>query len=267
MLRRLLPALALAAASAGAADAGSLRVHYGVSLIGLTIGAGELTGSIEPSSYRLQVSAKLSGLASMLSSSRTSAVATGALSGGHVLPATYANTSANSSATRTIRIAMNAGTVTGTDIAPPWDPNVPRVPITDAQKQHVLDPLSAFVMAVPPGAPVGPAACNRTLPIFDGGVRFDLALSFVGTRHVAAKGLDSEAAVCAVRYIPVAGQKVDSKSSQFMADNRNLEVWLVPLSGTRFVIPFRVSVRTMAGTVVVETDEVSLQGADRAAAP
>ena len=37
-----------------------------------------------------------------------------------------------------------------------------------------------------------------------------------------------------------------------MADNKDLEVWLAPIASDHVLIPFRVSVRTMIGTTVVE---------------
>ncbi len=247
------------------ADAETLRVHYGVSLIGLPIGAASVNATVEPSTYKVEANAKLSGLASMLSSSHGAATATGAFASGHLSPATYATTSANSTMTRTIRMAMDAGTVRGVDISPPFDPQMKRVPVTDADRRNIVDPLSAFVMTVPAGAPaVGPAACDRKLPIFDGAVRFDIALSYVGTRHVKAKGFEGDVAICAARYIPISGHREDSKASQFMADNRNLEVWLAPVGSTRVLFPFRIAVRTMVGTTVIEADEFATDGTSHA---
>ena len=266
VLRRAgrLALLGLLALPAGA-HAKVLHVRYGVSLLGLPIGSAAVTASLDPSSYRVEATAKLSGLASILSSSHGAATATGALEGSHVAPATYATTSANATTTRTIRMAMTAGTVTGVDIAPPFDPQIKRVPVTEADRRSVLDPLSAFVMTVPAGAdPVSPAICDRRLPIFDGAVRFDIALSFVGTRHVVATGYDGQAVVCAARYVPISGQRVDSKASQFMADNKDLEVWVAPVAGTRLVFPFRISVRTMVGTTVIEADEFATDGTTHA---
>lgn len=259
-LRRLALALLVGVVPGAALAAGpapdTIRIHYGVSLIGLPIGSAAVTGRIDPSSYRMEASAKMGGLASILSSSRGAATAAGVMAQDRPAPTAYATTSANSTMTRTVRLAMNAGTVIGVDIAPPFDPQVKRVPITDADKRNIVDPLSAFVMTVPQSSDgVGPKACNRTLPIFDGGTRFDITLSYVGTRHVATKGYDGDVSVCSARYKPISGFRVDGKAAQYMAENRNLEAWLAPVAGTRVVLPFRISVLTMVGTVVIEADE------------
>ena len=44
-----------------------------------------------------------------------------------------------------------------------------------------------------------------------------------------------------------------------MADNKDLEVWLAPIERDHVLMPFRVSVRTMVGTTVVEASEFQVQ--------
>ena len=61
--------------------------------------------------------------------------------------------------------------------------------------------------------------------------------------------------VCAARYVPIAGHRRDRPATKFMADNKDLEVWLAPIERDHVLIPFRVSVRTMIGTTVVEASE------------
>ena len=116
-----------------------------------------------------------------------------------------------------------------------------------------------FVVPAPAKGPlVGPASCDRTIPIFDGYTRFDIDLSYVGQREVSAKGYKGPVAVCAVRYVPIAGHRRDRPATKFMADNKDLEVWLAPIDGARVLMPFRVSVRTMIGTTVIEASEFSV---------
>ena len=76
---------------------------------------------------------------------------------------------------------------------------------------------------------VSPAACNRKVPIFDGYTRFDIDLTYVGERRVTAKGYDGPVAVCAARYVPISGHSRDRPATKFMADNKDLEVWLAPI--------------------------------------
>lgn len=271
-LRRLGLGLLLAGAglpgTATAATADALKAHYSISLIGLPIGAAAITGRIDPSAYRVELSTRLTGLASLLSSSKGAGTATGTIANGRLAPASYATTSTNATMTRTLRMAMKEGTVSGVEIMPPFDATIPRVPVTAADRRDILDPLSAFVMQVPPGGDVvGPAACNRTLPMFDGATRFDLTLSYVGTRSVKAKGYSGPVSVCAVRFRPISGHRADGAGTKFMTDNKDIEVWLAPLGATRTVFPFRISVMTLIGTTVIEADDFSVDETARAATP
>jgi hypothetical protein len=165
--------------------------------------------------------------------------------------------------TRTVRMALNAGTVKAVDISPPFEDREGRVPVTEAHKRNVLDPTSALIMAVPRGQPlVGPAACNRTLPIFDGFARYNIALTYVGTREVSTPGYSGPVSVCAARYHPVAGHKLQSASTQFMADNRQIEAWLAPVERAHVVVPFHISIMTVAGMAAIDAVEFSIEPTD-----
>jgi hypothetical protein len=65
--------------------------------------------------------------------------------------------------------------------------------------------------------------------------------------------------ICSARYIPVAGHKPDAKATRFMADNKEMEVWLAPVPHEHLVVPYRVSLMTMAGTAVIEASELSFK--------
>ncbi|MBN9080402.1 MAG: hypothetical protein BGP04_19225 [Rhizobiales bacterium 62-17] len=247
-----LAALPLAFAGFGA-KAETLQAAYSVRIIGLTLGTAGLVGSIEPNGYRLEASAKLAGIASAVTKSEGGATSTGSIVRGRVLPATYASASQNSKETRTVRMALNAGNVSGAEIMPPPDPYPDRIPVTEAQKRGIIDPLSALIMPVStPGPLVGPEACARTIPIYDGITRFDVPLSYVGTRRMEIAGYIGPVAVCSARYRPISGHRANREATKFMADNRQMEVWLAPLEEARALAPVRISVATMIGMLVIE---------------
>lgn len=254
-LSRLCVGAAVLAAGVGA-RADTLHATYGVSLIGLPIGVANVTADISGTAYSIDAHAKLSGLASLVSSSRGASTGTGSIQSGRIVPATFATTATNSQMTRTIRMALAGNAVSGVDISPPFEDKPDRIPLTDKDKQGVLDPVGAFLVPAPAeGDPTSAGACNRTLPVFDGYTRFDVALSYVGERKVSAKGYSGPVAICAVRYIPISGHRRDRPATKFMAENKDIEVWLAPVGVTRTLMPYRVSVRTMVGTVVVEATE------------
>jgi len=58
--------------------------------------------------------------------------------------------------------------------------------------------------------------------------------------------------VCSVRYKPVAGHRPSRYTVQYMVENKDMFVWLVPIEGTRLMAPFKVTVATMIGTALFE---------------
>ncbi len=251
-------AIVLSLASVGA-RADMLRATYKVSLIGLPIGVASVNATLTPNSYEIDASAKLSGLADVIAHARGASTGHGSIVDNHVVPATFATIASNASMTRTIRMSLAANAVTGVDISPPFEDKPDRVPLSDKDKKGIVDPIGAFVIPAPPKGPlVGPASCDRTIPVFDGYTRFDVELTYVGLREVSAKGYHGPVAVCAVRYVPIAGHRRNRPATKFMADNKDLEVWLAPIDGARVLMPFRVSARTMVGTTVIEASEFSV---------
>jgi hypothetical protein len=257
---RLAMALVFLAAGAAGARADVWRATYSVSLLGLPIGTAGIVGDISRTAYRIEANARLSGLATLVANSKGAASGAGAIVGGRILPASYAVTAANATMTRTMRMSLSGSAVTGVDISPPFEDKPDRVPLRDQDKRGVIDPIGAFVFPMPGAdALVGPASCNRTIPVFDGWTRFDVRLSYVGERRVATTGYNGPVAVCAVRYVPIAGHRPDRPGTKFMVENKNMEVWLAPIESARVLMPYRISVRTMIGTAVIEASEFSVQ--------
>jgi hypothetical protein len=251
--RRLLLAIAVVAASPAMARAETFQATYSLSIIGLSIGNAYAKATLDPTSYKIDIGVKLSGVAALVSSARGAATASGVIAGTDVLPAAYANTTANSQETRTVRMGLDAGTVRAVDIQPPFPDVEDRIPITDAMKQRILDPVSALLMRVPDDQSlIGPSACNRTLPVYDGLVRYNVALSYVSIREVQTRGYSGPVTVCSARYVPVAGYKRDSSSTRYMANNRDIEVWLAPVVRAHVVVPFHISIRTSAGILLIQ---------------
>jgi hypothetical protein len=266
-VRRSLPAAFALVLVAGAARAETLEAVYDLSLAGLPIGQATLGARLAGDSYKLDVRAKLTGLAGMLTGGKGAGTAAGSTSGTRVMPASYALNSAGSSGTVVVRMSMNQGNVAAVEISPPLDPRIERVPVAEEHRRGIVDPVSALLMPVPGKGPMTEAAaCNRTLPVFDGAGRFDVALSYAGSRQVSIPGYAGPVAVCSARYVPISGHRPNRKATQFMAENRELEAWLAPVEGTRMLVPLRISVKTMVGTTIIEASRFSVNGKSTAQA-
>jgi hypothetical protein len=181
----------------------------------------------------------------------------GAIAGGQPVPARFSSSVTSDRRTEEIRMTLNAAAVRDFAIDPPSPPNPERVPVTDAHRRGVSDPMTAALMRVPGvGDPLVPEACNRKLSIFDGRMRFDLQMAFKRMDQVRAdKGYEGRAVVCAVYFSPVAGHIPDRAAIKYLTDQRSIEVWLVPIAGTRLLVPFRVAVPTPLGLGVLQATQ------------
>ncbi len=258
--RRIL-ALALLAslATAGQAAAGPVEARYGVSLAGLQIGTAVFSGDITPQGYRATLNARLTGLVGVLTTGQGAVQVSGVFSGQRPLSAGYALSANNSQISRTIQIGMNAGNVTQVAIEPPFEPKADRVPVLEHHRRNVADPVSALLMPVAgAGELLTPENCNRTIPVFDGVQRFDVTLSSAGARvlNEPKKGYVGHALVCSARYAPIAGHR-PIPATTYMQANRDMSVWLVPVAGSRTLIPWRIQVKTQIGMLVIEAQSVS----------
>ena len=74
-LGRALLGLALAAGLGAGVNAASLDARYDVSLLGITLGTASLSGGIDNSGYKLDMSAKLTGIAGGVTGGRGSGAA------------------------------------------------------------------------------------------------------------------------------------------------------------------------------------------------
>src|SRR4029079_1770981 len=133
------------------------------------------------------------------------------------------------------RMTLGSGDVKEFVISPetPVDPE--RVPVTEAHFHGVTDPMTGSLLRVPgSGNPVGPLACQRTTPIFDGRMRYNLQFAYKRMEHVKAdKGYDGPVVVCAVYFTPVAGYVPSRATIKYLASQRDMEVWLAPVAATR----------------------------------
>jgi Protein of unknown function (DUF3108) len=242
-----------------AANAGDVQIRYGISLAGLSLGKASLTGSLNGADYTMDVNAALTGIVGAVSKGRGAATARGGLNNGAVLTNGFSLSATNGKDNRTIQMAASAGAIRSVVIEPPFEDKAPeiRVPLKDQHKLNVMDPVSALIMPARAGDPLDAANCNRTLAVFDGSQRFDVVLSYAGTKPVKTQGFTGTALVCSARYVPVAGHRPERKVTKFMAENRNMDTWLVPVNGGKQLVPYRISVKTMIGTAVVEAESLN----------
>src|SRR5258708_21150228 len=140
-----------------------------------------------------------------------------------------------------------------------------RVPITDADRKGISDPLSAvFVPVGEMGDGLNKETCQRTLPIFDGRQRYDLQLDFKRLDKVTANnGYSGPVIVCSLSYRPIAGHRVSAPLVRYLSESREIEIALAPLAGTGLLAPYRLVVANLLANLVVQANrfETSIETA------
>lgn len=266
--------LALAAAvlgeglGAGAALAqGKLDARYSASLAGIPIGKGAWVIDIGDHQYTAAASGMTTGLVRLFASGQGSSAARGAVRSGNLVPSTYASNIASGNKAEDLRIVLQNGTIKDVSIEPPSPPQPERIPVPDAHRRGVLDPMSAALIRVGgTGDTISDEACNRSIPIFDGRMRYDVKLSFKRFELVrSGRGYEGPVAVCAAQFVPLSGYVPDRPSLTYLKNLRDAEFWLAPIAGTRVTVPYKVLLPTPFGLGVLEaTQFVSLPGGARA---
>jgi len=249
--------LAVFGSIVSASAQGRLEAHYSATLAGIQIGRGTWAIDITDTQYTAAVSGTTSGLLRAFTGGQGNATARGTLNGGHLLSSIYAADISGRKKIDSIRITINNGNVKDFKVDPPLDSDPERVPITEASQRGVLDPMTASLMRIPgSGDPLAPEACKRTLEIFDGRLRYDLQFAFKRMDKVkASKGYTGPVVVCAAYFSPVAGYVPSRAAIKYLSKQRDMEVWLAPIAGTRVLVPYRAQGSTPIGQAVLEASE------------
>lgn len=249
-----LVALVLATAPSQARADAKLDARYSVTVAGVTIGRGAWVIEFGDNQYTAAASGRVTGIFRALSTGEGAAAARGTITGFRLVPLTYAANITSDGKSDEVRMSLKDGTVQELAAEPVLPPHPDRVPVTDAHKRGVLDPLTGgLVLMGGNGDSLSPEACNRTMPVFDGRQRYDLAFSFKRMDKVKAdKGYQGAVVVCQVGYRPMAGHRPGRSAIKFLVQSKDIEVWYAPVAGTRALVPFKVLIPTFIGKATLE---------------
>ncbi len=261
--------LAAVAAATPAPAQGRVDARYTVTLAGLPLGKGTWVIDINEKEYTAAASGATAGLLLIFSSGTGSGASRGAVTPAKLTPATFASSVTSDRKTEEIRMSLVNGNVKEFAVTPPQPHHDERVPVTEAHRIGVSDPMSASLIRVPGNGDVlRPESCPRVISIFDGRMRFDLKLTYKRIEQVKAeKGYEGPAVVCGVQFVPISGHVPSRTTIKYLVERRDIETWLVPVASTRVLVPFKVVIPTMLGQGVLQaTQFVAAAQKPRAAA-
>jgi hypothetical protein len=236
---------------------GKLEAKYEASLAGIAVGKGQWAIDINEDQYSATASGGTAGLLKAFAGGSGSGQSTGRVVAGALVPSNYQAVTTSAKKSETIKMLITPGYVKEFSIEPepPLDPE--KIPITDAHRRNVIDPMTGSLMRVGgTGELLTPDSCRTAASIFDGRMRYDLKLDYKRMESVKAeKGYRGPAIVCAVYFTPIAGYVPDRAAIKYLAAQRNIEVTLVPIAGTRVLVPYRMVVPTPLGVAMLEATE------------
>jgi Protein of unknown function (DUF3108) len=258
--------LMLLAAPVSARAQGKLDAQYLVTVAGMPIGKGRWLVDITEDRFSAAASGAAAGLLRLFASGDGTSVAQGMMVAGMPVATGFMATVNTAKTKEEFRVRMEAGEAKEFSVLPPPPPDNARVPLTDAHRRGVKDPMTASLIAVPgKGSVLGPQACPNNVSVFDGRYRFDIQLAFKRIDQIKAdKGYSGATVVCGITFVPVAGHVPDKPGIKYVTSLHDMELWLAPIAGTRVVVPFRVSVPTPLGLGIMQATEFVSAASPRA---
>ena len=235
---------------------GKLKAHYTISMTGVTIGEIIWLVGIGDTLYTTSASGKASGVLSVLVNGEGSVAAQGSIAADRLNPSSYTSTITDEDGTIKLQLTFADGVATE-QITPQPPVRADRVAVTDADRRGVADPLTAVLISTKlGGGAMASSDCNRTLKIFDGRRRYNLALSYNRIDKIAIEhGYSGPILVCGVVLQPIAGYRADSVTVKYVAGRRGMELWFAPIAGTSIIAPVRVLMPTLIGTLKIQADQ------------
>jgi hypothetical protein len=250
-------ALLWLAAPHGASAQGRLDARYEATLAGIPVGKGAWTVEIAEDQFSAAASGGTAGLLRAFAGGSGTSASQGRVVNGALVPSSYVATTTASKKSEAIHMTLVNGYVREFTIDPEPGVDADRIPVTDAQRHGVFDPMTGAMLRVPGnGELLGPDTCHTGQAVFDGRMRYELKLDFKRITSVKAeKGYQGPALVCAIYFVPVSGYIPDRPVIRYLQAQRNMEIVFVPIAGTRVLVPYRVVVPTPLGTAVLEATQ------------
>ena len=246
---------------------GKLEARYEATLAGIPIGKGAWTIDIAEDQFSAAAFGGTSGLLKAFAGGSGTGASQGRVVNGALVATSYSASTTTSRKSEAIHIILSNGTVReyGIEPVPPVDAD--RIPITDAHRRGVYDPMTGSLLRVPgTGELMAPDSCRTGAAIFDGRMRYDLKLDFKRMETVKAeKGYQGPVVVCAVYFSPVAGYIPDRPVIKYLAAQRNIEIAFAPIAGTRILVPFRMVIPPPLGTAMLQATQFITQASPHVA--
>jgi hypothetical protein len=233
-----------------AAAQAKLEADYAITFARLAVGSMTLSVAYGTDDYGITATVRAGGVMRVLANGDASMTVEGTVKDGVPLPASFSSKATSGTATEEVRMVLEDGSVKELILSPIPENDLPSA--TEAERQGIVDPLTAMLVPTSPGEPIAAEACQRTFRIFDGRHRYDLSLAFRRKDNISGeKGYAGPVIVCAVNYRPIAGQRDLTPLEKYLMDGGEMEIALAPITGIAMLAPVRFSATGALATLVI----------------
>ncbi len=237
--------------------ASGLTAAYKITFNGFDIGTAKYGADVSASNYKIETDVEVSALLGAFHWHGVTK-SSGRLTSSGPKPARYQFNFESSAKSGDVRMGFTDGSVTELTVDPQIAMTDDFVPLKAPHVKSVLDPLTT-ILAVTRATGKGP--CGRKFAVFDGIQRFDLGLVFAYKEPIAgarANGGTDDGIVCRATYAPVGGYR-DNGDTQALKENSGIEIAFRTIPGAGLVVPYRVNLPTIAGTVTIEATRIEIR--------
>lgn len=249
------------AAPAQASDwPAKVTADYSISVGGFGVGSFQFISEVKGRNYKLRARASASDPTGLIYTWGGQMQANGRVSRKGPIPKAYRFNFQSSDKSGGLQMRMPLAKPSDVSLRGSLKRGKPDVAVKSGHLKSVLDPMSA-VIALTRVHRRGQNPCRGTLPVFDGKQRMNIKLSpkrieklHKGRGH----GMSRKAYVCRVTYTPVSGYK-KNKGTRAMAATRNIEIWLVPATNAKLLVPYQINIPTPVGTASITNRSINVQ--------
>lgn len=225
----------------------TFSADYSVSFLGIPVARSTFVSRIGSTRYTIDGSVESLGLGTFFEKTTAKATVSGRVDKGRMTPLEYSVDYVYGKKAKKTSLRFAKGKVVEVSNQPPLPRREDWVPVDPGELVAVLDPITATIVRAKDIRSV----CDHTAKAFDGALRADMSLSFVGTAPASLDGYESETVTCTGRFKPIAGYRRGNKSLRYLSTQSEIVVTFAELGKTGLYAPVQASVGTRIGTVSI----------------
>jgi len=231
--------------------------RYVVTLRGVNISDVSVSLKDNGSRYDVNIHGDVSGLASLVAVGTAALKSNGNSSGENLQSEKFALETRSNGDRFSVGFEARNADVMSFQVFPPLSENKNRVPVLGRHRKDINDPIAAFLVKADS---LSPDVCNRTVKVFTGIERYDIAMTFAENQTATSKrtGYQGPVVLCRMDYRPISGHFNNSESTKFMQNNQRFLIWYAPLGDTGYMIPYRVLIGTAFGDLSMVLTRMAL---------